>query len=163
MASLTAYYGQLKHGIGHINPEEAAQLGEDWLITAATGAGIGLMSAALGGLDHKVFGISLPVDGLVAVGLGVAGLQVGGETGQMLKIASIAAGGSAAVRTFEAFFKSGLHVHGEFEDLGSGGAGMGFGGRGHHRMGYGGVPLVGPGVGFGAAAQDRLVEASKYL
>ena len=38
--------------------------------------------------------------------------------------------------------------------------GMGFGG---HRMGYGGVPLVGPGVGFGAAAQDQLVEASKYL
>jgi hypothetical protein len=159
MASLTEYYGKMKHGFGTINPEEAAQLGEDWLIAAATGAGIGLMSAAMGGLDHKVFGVSLPVDGLVAVGLGVVGLQMGGESGQLLKIASIAAGGSAAVRTFESFFKTGLHIKGEFEDLG--GSSMGFGG--HHRMGYGGVPLVGPGVGFGAAAQDRLVEASKYL
>jgi hypothetical protein len=156
--SLTAYYGRMKHGLGTINPAEAAQLGEDWLIAAATGAGIGLMSAALGGLDHKVFGVSLPVDGLVSVGLGLVGLQVGGESGQLLKIASIAAGGSAAVRTFESFFKSGLKVKGEFEDLG--GSSMGFGG---HRMGYGGVPLVGPGVGFGAAAQDQLVEASKYL
>jgi hypothetical protein len=148
----------MKHGLGTINPDEAVQLGEDWLVAAATGAGIGLMSAALGGLDKKVFGVSLPVDGLVSVGLGLVGLQVGGESGQLLKIASIAAGGSAAVRTFESFFKSGLRVKGEFEDLGS--SGMGFGG---HRMGYGGVPLVGPGVGFGAAAQDQLVEASKYL
>ncbi len=158
--SLTAYYGRMKHGFGSINAAEAAQLGEDWLIAAATGAGIGLMSAAMGGLDHKVFGMSMPVDGLVSVGLGLVGLQMGGESGQLLKIASIAAGGSAAVRTFESFFKSGLKVKGDFEELGSGGAGMGFGG---HRMGYGGVPLVGPGVGFGAAAQDQLVEASKYL
>lgn len=156
--SLTAYYGRMKHGLGTINPDEAVQLGEDWLIAAATGAGIGLMSAALGGLDKKVLGVSLPMDGLVSVGLGLVGLQVGGESGQLLKIASIAAGGSAAVRTFESFFKSGLKVKGDFEELGS--ADMGFGG---HRMGYGGVPLVGPGVGFGAAAQDQLVEASKYL
>lgn len=154
--SLTAYYGRMKHGLGTINPDEAVQLGEDWLIAAATGAGIGLMSAALGGLDKKVMGVSLPVDGLVSVGLGLVGLQVGGESGQLLKIASIAAGGSAAVRTFESFFKSGLKVKGDFEDLGT----SGFGG---HQMGYGGVPLVGPGVGFGAAAQDQLVEASKYL
>lgn len=158
MASLTEYYGKMKHGFGTINPAEAAQLGEDWLIAAATGAGIGLLSAGLGGLDKKVFGVTLPVDGLVSVGLGFVGLQMGGESGQLLKIASIAAGGSAAVRTFESFFKTGLKVKGEFEDLG--GSSMGFG---HHRMGYGGVPLVGPGVGFGAAAQDRLVEASKYL
>lgn len=157
MASLTEYYGKMKHGFGTINPAEAAQLGEDWLIAAATGAGIGLLSAGLGGLDKKVFGMNLPVDGLVSVGLGFVGLQMGGESGQLLKIASIAAGGSAAVRTFESFFKTGLKVKGEFEDLGSSGFG------GHHRMGYGGVPLVGPGVGFGAAAQDRLVEASKYL
>jgi hypothetical protein len=151
MASLTQYYGQMKHGFGTINAAEATQLGEDWLIAAATGAGIGLMSAALGGLDKQVFGVSLPVDGLVSVGLGLAGLQVGGESGQLLKIASIAAGGSAAVRTFESFFKSGLKVKGDFEDLpGS-------------QMGYGGVPLVGPGVGFGAAAQDQLAEAAKYL
>jgi hypothetical protein len=148
----------MKHGLGTINPDEAVQLGEDWLIAAATGAGIGLMSAALGGLDKKVLGVNLPMDGLVSVGLGLVGLQVGGESGQLLKIASIAAGGSAAVRTFESFFKSGLKVKGDFEELGS--TDMGFGG---HRMGYGGVPLVGPGVGFGAAAQDQLVEASKYL
>lgn len=157
MTSLTMYYGRMKHGFGTINPAEAAQLGEDWLIAAATGAGLGLMSAALGGLDQKVFGVSVPVDGLVSVGLGVVGLQMGGESGQLLKIASIAAGGSAAVRTFESFFKSGLRVKGDFEDLGSSGFGD------HRQMGYGGVPLVGPGVGFGAAAQDRLVEASKYL
>jgi len=30
------------------------------------------------------------------------------------------AGGSAAVRTFEKFFKAGFKVKGEFEDLGSG-------------------------------------------
>lgn len=158
MTSLTHYYGQMKHSFGTINPAEATQLGEDWLIAAATGAGIGLVSAGLGGLDKKVFGVSLPVDGLISVGLGVVGLQMGGESGQLLKIASIAAGGSAAVRTFESFFKTGLKVKGEFEDLG--GSSMGFGGN---RMGYGGVPLVGPGVGFGSAAQDRLVEASKYL
>lgn len=155
MTSLTMYYGRMKHGIGTINPAEAAQLGEDWLIAAATGAGIGLMSAALGGLDKKVFGVSLPVDGLVSVGLGVVGLQMGGESGQLLKIASIAAGGSAAVRTFEKFFKSGLKVTGDFEDLGS----TGF----DRRMGYGDVPLVGPGVGFGAGAQDSLVAAAQYL
>lgn len=154
--SLTAYYGRMKHGIGTINPDEAVQLGEDWLVAAATGAGLGLMSAALGGLDKKVLGVNLPVDGLVSVGLGLVGLQMGGESGQLLKIASIAAGGSAAVRTFESFFKSGLKVKGDFEDLGSSGFGP-------LQMGYGGVPLVGPGVGFGAAAQDQLVEASKYL
>ena len=156
MASLTEYYGKMKHGFGTINPAEAAQLGEDWLIAAATGAGIGLLSAGLGGLDKKVFGMTLPVDGLVSVGLGFVGLQMGGESGQLLKIASIAAGGSAAARTFESFFKTGLKVKGDFEDLGSSGLN-------YHQMGYGGVPLVGPGVGFGAAAQDRLVEASKYL
>ncbi|HEX6826559.1 MAG TPA: hypothetical protein VF077_09625 [Nitrospiraceae bacterium] len=162
MASLTSYYGRMKHGIGHINPAEAAQLGEDWMIAAATGAGIGLLSAAVGGLDKKVFGMNLPVDGLVSLGLGFAGLQMGGQSGQILKIASIAAGGSAAVRTFEPFFKKGLKVSGDFEELGSGRAGMGYG-FGYPEVGYGGMPLVGPGVGFGAGAQDRLVEASKYL
>ena len=157
MTSMTSYYGRMKSGIGNIDAKDMAQLGEDWLVTAATGAGIGLLSAALGGLDKKVFGLPVPVDGLVAIGLGVTGLQVRGEAGKMMKIASIAAGGSAAVRTFEAFFKTGLHVHGEFEDLGRGYGG--FGGQ----LPYGQVPLVGPGVGFGVGASDRLVEAAKYL
>lgn len=156
MTTMTSYYGRMKSGFGNIDAKDMAQLGEDWLITAATGAGIGLLSAAFGGLDKKVFGISVPVDGLVAVGLGVTGLQLRGDVGKALKIGSIAAGGSAAVRTFEKFFKAGLHVSGDFEDLGRGYGG--FGGQP-----YGQVPLVGPGVGFGVGAQDRLVEAAKYL
>lgn len=158
MSSMTGYYGRMKSGFGNIDAKDMAQLGEDWLITAATGAGIGLMSAALGGLDKKVAGFPVPLDGLASIALGVAGLEMKGESGKILKIASIAAGGSAAVRTFEAFFKAGLHVKGEFEDLGSGG--MGISG---HLAPYGRTPLVGPGVGFGAGAGDRLVEAAKYL
>ena len=156
MSSMTSYYGRMKHGFGTIDAKDMAQLGEDWLVTAATGAGIGLMSAALGGLDKKVMGFPVPMDGLVSIGLGIAGLEAKGETGKILKLASIAAGGSAAVRTIEGFFKRALNVKGEFEDLGS----SGFGGHLHP---YGQVPLVGPGVGFGAGAQDRLVEAAKYL
>ncbi len=144
----------MKAGIGSINPEEAAQLAEDWLIVAATGAGVGLISGAIGGLDHKIAGFTVPVDGLVAGGLGLFGLMTGNH---YLKLASVAAGGSAAVRTFERFFKAGFKVKGEFEDLGSGM--MGISG---HRF-HGQLPAYGPGVGFGVGAQDRLVEAAKYL
>ena len=129
------------------------------MIAAAAGAGIGLVSASIGGLDKKIAGLPVPVDGAIAVGLGMAGLSMGGESGKILKIASIAAGGSAAVRTFEALLKSGLHVKGELEDLGGGYGGMGWGGLPFH----GQHPLVGPGVGFGQASSDRLVESAKYL
>ena len=155
MASLMEYYGRSKSGFGSMHPRDMTQLGEDWLITAAAGAGVGLVSASIGGLDKTIAGVSVPVDGLIAIGLGFAGLQMGGDTGKMLKIASIAAGGSAAVRTFEAFFKRGLKVKGEFEELGSGSG---------WQLGAGGpLPQFGPGVGFGNADQDRLVAAARYL
>lgn len=154
MASLSEYYGNMKAGVGSIDPQDMAQLGEDWMVTAAAGAGIGLVSAALGGLDKKIAGVTVPVDGLIAVGLGVTGLQMSGQSGQFLKLASIAAGGSAAVRTFEKFFKAGFKVKGDFEDIHP----MQLPGR------FGSESQVfGPGVGFGLSDQDALVEASKYL
>lgn len=156
MASMTEYYGRMKHGFGSINPQDMAQLGEDWMIATVTGAGIGLMSAALGGLDKKIAGFNVPLDGAVALGLGFVGLKAKGNTGKMLKIASIAAGGSAAVRTFEGFFKAGFKVKGEFEDLGAGYTSMG-----GHRF-HGQLPSY-PGAGFGIGAQDALVEAARYL
>ena len=162
MASMTEYYGRMKSGMGSIDPKDMAQLTEDWMITAAAGAGVGLLSAALGGLDKKIAGMNVPLDGLVSIGLGFAGLQMKGSTGKALKIASIAAGGSAAVRTFEKFFKAGFKAKGDFEDLTSGAA-LGISG---HRF-HGALPAYdqafGPGVGFGVGAQDSLVEAAKYL
>ena len=150
----------MKSGMGSIDPKDMAQLTEDWMITAAAGAGVGLLSAALGGLDKKIAGMNVPLDGLVSVGLGFAGLQMKGSTGKALKIASIAAGGSAAVRTFEKFFKAGFRAKGDFEDLGT------FGAVGGHRF-HGALPAYdqsfGPGVGFGVGAQDSLVEAAKYI
>lgn len=147
MAGLAAYYGRAKGGSLDLR-NIYEELGQDWLITAATGAGVALISAAVGGLDKKIFGFPVPIDGLASVGLGIAGLQMGGETGQMLKVASIAAGGSAAVRTFEGIFKRGFGVTGELEDLGS--------------SGFSALPPYGS-WGFGSSERDRLVEAAKYL
>jgi hypothetical protein len=158
MSSMTEYYGKMKSGFASIDPKDMAQLGEDWMIVAATGAAVGLVSGAIGGLDHKIAGFNIPVDGLISVGLGVAGLQMSGDTGKVLKIASIAAGGSAAVRTFEKFFKAGFKVKGEFEDLGSGMTSIS-GYRFHGQL----PAQAGYGLGFGAGEQDRLVEAAKYL
>lgn len=156
MAGLAAYYGRAKSSFGSINPHDMTQLGEDWLIVAGTGAGIGLLSGALGGLDKTVAGFQVPVDGLVSVGLGIAGLQVSGEAGKAMKIASIAAGGSAAVRTFEKFFGKAFatKVKGDFEDFGQSSS---FGAL----PGYGGP--YGPTVAFGQSYRDRLTEAAKYL
>lgn len=154
MASMTEYYGRMKAGFGQINPQDMAQLTEDFVVAGATGVGLGLVSAALGGLDHKVFGIDIPVDGVMSVGLGIAGLQMGGPTGKALKLASIAAAGSATTRVAEKFFKAGFHMKGEFEDLGSGALGIG----GHR---WHGEPALG--YGFGAGEHDQLVEAAKYL
>lgn len=163
MASLLEHWGANKgFGLGkkRATEEELEMLGLDYVAVAATGAGLGLMSAALGGLDHKVFGFTVPVDGLVSIGLGVLGLKTEGEIGRIIKVASCAAGGSAAVRTFEGFFKRGLHVKGEFEDLGGGYGGMGFGALGNGHQQY----MLGQGaVGFGQAEQDRLVNAARYL
>lgn len=155
MPTLSQYYGRAK-SFADINPRDMQQLGEDWLVTAAAGAGVGLISASIDGLDKQIAGFTVPVDGLISIGLGYAGLSMGGDTGKALKIASIAIGGSAAVRTFEKFFakglglKGGAKVKGEFEDIGYG-----------QLPGYGGQ--WGPAVAFGQAAQDRLVEAAKYL
>ncbi|VVB55227.1 Uncharacterised protein [uncultured archaeon] len=159
MASMTEYYGRMKGGLSSIDPKDMAQLSEDWLVVAGTGAAIGLISGAIGGLDKKVAGFNVPIDGLLSIGLGVAGLQMKGDTGKILKIASVAAGGSAAVRTFERFFKGAFHVKGELEDLGSGMMGI----SGHRFHGQNQLPGYGYGVGFGVGAQDRLVEAAKYL
>lgn len=153
--SLTGYYGRAKSGIGNIDPKEMAQLGEDYMIVAATGAAVALAGTMIGGLDKEVLGFPVPVDGAISVGLGIAGLSMRGDTGKMLKIASIAAGGSAAVRTFEGFFKKGFgitKVKGELEEVG-----------GH----YGGLPgyegTYGPTFAFGQGAQDRLVNAARFL
>jgi hypothetical protein len=147
--SLTGYYGRAKTGIANIDPAEMAQLGEDYLIVAATGAGVALAGSVLDGLDKKVLGVPVPVDGVISVGLGVLGLSMGGNAGEALKVASIAAGGSAAVRTFGEFFKR-VGVRGDFTDLD------------HDRLpGYEGT--YGPTFGFGAGAQDRLVQAARYL
>lgn len=158
MASLTEHYEGFKAGIGSIDPADAAQLMEDWFVVAATGAGVGLISGAIGGLDHKIAGFTVPVDGLISGGLGLAGLVT---KNHYLKLASVAAGGSAAVRTFERFFKAGFHMKGEFEDLGSGMMGI----SGHRFHGNNQLPahMYGPGVGFGVSAQERLVEAAKFL
>lgn len=162
MTSMTEYYGKMKTSFGSIDPKDMAQLTEDWMIVAATGAGVGLLSGAIGGLDKKIAGFNIPIDGLISIGLGFAGLQMKGDTGKMLKIASIAAGGSASVRTFEKFFKAGFHVKGEFEDLGGGMTEI----SGHR---FHGLPAAdysqgyGYGIGFGVGAQDRLVAAARYL
>ena len=151
--SLTGYYGRAKSGIGNIDPKEMAQLGEDYMIVAATGAAVAFAGTMIGGLDKEVLGFPVPVDGAISVGLGIAGLSMRGDTGKMLKIASIAAGGSAAVRTFEGFFKRGFgtRVRGELEEAG----------------GYGRLPgyegTYGPTFAFGQGAQDRLVAAARYL
>jgi hypothetical protein len=151
MASMTEYYGRMKSGIGSIDPKDMAQLGEDYMIVAASGLAVGLISGAIGGLDKKIAGFTVPIDGIISLGLGMAGLQMRGDSGKALKIASIAIGGSASVRTFERFFKGAFGVHGEFNEL-----------PGHQapkQLGAG----FGRGFGFGMSAQDRLVHASRFL
>lgn len=160
--SLSHYYGRAKHGLMGINPKEATELGEKWLIAGGTGAALGLISAGMGGLDHKVFGFNVPVDGLVSIGLGIAGLTMNSPE---LQTASVAAAGSAATRSFEAIFKKGLGAHGDFDssDVPFGfGAGDSYGELG----GHGHTPAMGgqfsAGYGFGSD-RDRLIEAAKNL
>ena len=149
--SLTGYYGRVKSGVGTISTEDMGELGADYGIVAVAGVGIGLLSASVGGLDKEVAGITVPLDGIAALGLGLAGLKTTGDISRMFKVASIAAGGSAAVRTFEGFFKKGFGVRGDFTDLD------------HDRLpGYEG--MYGPTTfAFGQGAQDRLVAAARYL
>src|SRR3954471_14010972 len=109
MASLTHYYSRAKSGIAGINGKDMADMGEEWLVTGATGATLGLISASIGGLDKTVAGMPGPVDGVASLLLGLAGLSMRSKE---LRIASIAAGGSAATRTFEKFFKKAMGAHG---------------------------------------------------
>lgn len=142
--SLTHYYSSAKGSIAGISPVEATELGEDWLIAGAAGAAIGLMSAAKNGvLDAKVAGMTVPLDGLFAAGLGLAGLAMHSPE---LRTASVAAGGAASARVFSSFFKKGLAAHGDVEE------------NPQLAAGYGAE------YGWGADADhDRLVEAAKYL
>lgn len=144
MASLSHYYGSAKAGLGKINPVEATELGEDMLIAGGTGAALGLIAAAKGGsLDMTIAGMQVPIDGLMSFGLGLVGLSIKSKE---LKVAAIAAGGSAATRAFTGFFKKGLAAHGELD----GAVNEAFG----NDMQY----------GWGAdAGHDRLVEAARHL
>jgi hypothetical protein len=136
MVALSEYYGRAKAGIAGINPAEAADLGEDWLIAGATGAALGALSAMGGGLDKKVAGFPVPLDGVASAALALGGLLTHSKE---LKVASIAAAGSASTRAFEKIFKKGVGAHGELDE---GTLSLGYGAEGSH---------------------DRLVEAAKYL
>lgn len=156
--SLTHHYTRAKSGLMNIDPKEATQLAEDWLIAGGTGLALGLMSAAFGGLDKKVMGMNVPIDGLAALALGGVGLAT---RSRELQIASIAAGGSASTRTFEAFFKKGMGVHGDFD---SQDIPFGFGHQPAQLAGFGQQSQFAPGFGFGFGSEkDRLVEAAKAL
>lgn len=146
MASLTHYYQRAKGGIANINGKDLADLGEDYLITGATGAVLGLISASIGSLDKTVAGMPVPVDGAVSLGLGLAALST---RSRELRVASIAAGGSAAARTFEKFFKKAMGVHGEFD----GGAFPQLSPQSGYNYGY----------GWGAESADPLLAAAQSL
>lgn len=144
---LSHYYSKAKGGLMGINPREATQLGEDWLIAGGTGLVLGLVSASIGGLDKTVAGMSVPVDGMAAFGFAIAGLAAGSPE---LKTASIAAGGSAATRTFEKFFKKSFKANGDFE--------------GEADYGYGAEPAqLQDQYGYGYGHEDRLVAAAANL
>lgn len=149
MSSLSHYYAKAKGGLMDINPNEAVQLGEDLAIAGITGAALGLMAASTGGMDKTILGVKVPMDGVASIGLALAGLSIRSPE---LKVASIAAGGSAAARTFEGLFKK-MTAHGDFdaEDLP-----FGYGADDPEQLEAG----YGYGYGYG---QDRLVEAAANL
>lgn len=146
---LSHYYSKAKGGLMGINPREATQLGEDWMIAGGTGLVLGLVSASIGGLDKQVAGMAVPVDGLAAAGLAIAGLAIGSPE---LKTASIAAGGSAATRTFEKFFKKSFAANGEGDF------------EGENEYSYGAEPAqLQDQYGYGYGHEDRLVAAAANL
>lgn len=110
--SLSHYYGRAKGGLMNIDPKQATDHVENLLITGGTGMVLGMVSAAIGGLDHSVAGMPVPVDGIASGFLSVAGLAMRSPE---LLTASIAAGGSASTRVFEKFFKKALGAHGDFD------------------------------------------------
>lgn len=128
MASLSHYYGKAKSSMMGVSTKDMVELGEDYLVVGATGAVLGLISSSIGGLDKTIAGMPVPVDGALSLGLGLAALSTRSPE---LRIASIAAGGSAATRTFEKFFKKAMGAHGEFDGTGlpqmTAGYGYGYG------------------------------------
>lgn len=164
--SLAHHYARAKAGMMGINPKEATEHGERLLIAGATGGVLGLISASTGGLDKKIAGLNVPVDGLASLGLSVAGLAMHSPE---LLTASIAAAGSASTRTFEGIFKKGLGAHGDYDgnDIPFGAetpqlnAGFGFGDGGHGHLPAASGQFS---AGFGFdSGRDRLVEAAKAL
>jgi hypothetical protein len=160
---LTDFYKSAKGKMGGIDAKEATQLVEDWAIAGGTGAIIGLIASSAGGLDHTVAGMKVPVDGILSVGLGIASLTM---QSQELRVASIAAAGSASARTFQGIFSKGLGAHGDSES-----PQLGFG---HNHApqqleaGYGFGDALSPQSQFGSSFgfgsdRDRLVEAAKSL
>lgn len=146
MSSLTHYYQRAKSGIAGINPKDMVDLGEDYLVVGATGAMLGLISASIGGLDKTIAGFKVPVDGATSIALGVASISMRSKE---LRTASIAAGGSAATRTFEGFFKKAMGAHGEFDSN-------------VMQQLPGGAP-PGYGYGWGAESADPLLRAAQGL
>jgi len=142
--SLTHYYSRAKSGMASISGKELTEIGEDMVIAGATGAVLGLISASLGGLDKTVAGMPVPVDGAASIALAFAGA---GMRSQELRLASIAAGGSAATRTFEKFFKKAMGAHGEFD--------------GQAELPQ--FPGAGYGYGWGWESGDRLAAAAQNL
>lgn len=165
--SLAHHYARAKAGLGGINPKEATEHGERLLIAGGTGLALGAISAATGGLDKKIAGMNVPVDGLASFGLSLAGLAMRSPE---LLTASIAAAGSASTRTFEGIFKKGLGAHGDYDgnDIPFGaeapqlaGYNYGFGDGGHGHLPAAGGQFA-AGFGFGNE-RDRLVEAARAL
>ena len=153
MSSLAHYYSKAKGGLMNINPEQAVQHGENLMIAAGTGLALGLVSASIGGLDHDVAGMPVPVDGLATLALSAVGLSIRSPE---LLTASIATMGSASTRAGEKFFKKALGAHGDFDsnDLQLG-------------MGWGQEPQAMPAnaseYGWGWGSDDRLSQAAHRL
>ena len=161
MAGLSHYYGRAKESFAGINPKEATEHGEKMLIAGGTGLVLGLTSAIMGGLDHKILGMNVPVDGLASFGLAAAGLALHSPE---LLTASIAAGGSASTRSFEAIFKKGMGAHGDFDSTD---IPFGFGyGTPQLQNGFtAGSPQVNGqfSAGFGFGGEDKIAEAARSL
>jgi hypothetical protein len=160
MSGLAHYYGKAKAGLMGINHKQAEEHGKQLLVAGGTGAVLGLISAVTGGLDKKIAGFEVPVDGVASLALSVAGLATRSPE---LLTASVAAAGSASTRSFEAIFKKTMGAHGDIDS----GMAMGFG---HQQLqagyGFGAPPQVHQSqfgdVGFGGET-DPILRAAHGL
>lgn len=142
MPSLAHYYSRARGSLMGISPAAAVELGEDWAVAGLMGAALGAISAQSGGLDKTVGGTTVPLDGIAAAACALAGLSMHNH---QLKVASIAAIGSASTRIFSRALAKTLGTHGEIESAMAELPGLGFG------------------YGWGSDGHDRLVEAAKNL